>query len=112
MDLLKDEVVLRQVAQIQAAYPDISKELLGDLLCGLPLRAYAAFTYGQIGADLSAPNVLYNRYYWFLRFACLHREKYGFDAGIEQQAFQILEYAQCDLDPEDLQRIERKVKDT
>ena len=39
-----------------------------------------------------------NRYYWFTRFACLAQRTFGYDAGIEQQAFQIIEYAECEID--------------
>ena len=46
----------------------------------------------------SASLVLYNRYYWFLQFAKMHSEEHGNDAGIEQQAFQILESAMADID--------------
>jgi hypothetical protein len=42
--------------------------------------------------------VLYNRYFWFLRFAKIRSEQHGKDPGIEQQAFQILENAMADID--------------
>lgn len=42
---------------------------------------------------LSETRIFYNRYYWFLTFAKLRRSKRGHDAGVEQQAFKLLESA-------------------
>lgn len=53
--------------------------------------------------------VLYNRYYWFLRFAKIHSEQHGKDAGIEQQTFQILENAMADIDWAVVEAIEEKI---
>ena len=44
------------------------------------------------------PLNLYNRYFWFRRFIRMYSTKYGKDAGLEQQAFQILEQSMADLD--------------
>lgn len=40
----------------------------------------------------------YNTYYWVLKFSKLHQKAHGYDAGLEQQAFQVLEGADCDFD--------------
>jgi hypothetical protein len=74
-----------------------------DAFCGAALRYYLLFTLEsgprQIGLPhLNAETTFYNRYYWFRRFATLSRLKYGEDAGIEQQVFQLLEYPECDPD--------------
>jgi hypothetical protein len=42
--------------------------------------------------------LFYNRYYWFKRFAKLHQAAHGYDAGIEDQASQLLEHAPPDAD--------------
>lgn len=42
--------------------------------------------------------LLYNRYLWFLRFARNHSSKHGQDTGLEQQAFQILEHSELDIE--------------
>jgi hypothetical protein len=44
------------------------------------------------------PLILYNRYFWFRRFIRMHSTKHGKVAGLEQQAFQILEHSMADLD--------------
>lgn len=76
---------------------DVSPELLADPDCGPPLRYYVALTNGPAGADLTPEDRTYNRYYWFLRFAAAHRKRHGFDAGVEQQVFQILERADLEI---------------
>lgn len=49
-------------------------------------------------ADLSEPIVFYNAYYWSLVFVKRYNSRYGFNAGIEQQSFKVLECAPADVD--------------
>jgi hypothetical protein len=42
--------------------------------------------------------LFYNRYYWFKRFAAALAAVDGYDAGIEQQAFKLLENAPPDVE--------------
>jgi hypothetical protein len=42
--------------------------------------------------------LFYNRYYWFKRFVKQRESEHGFDAGLEQQAFKLLEAAPADID--------------
>jgi hypothetical protein len=44
-----------------------------------------------VGETLTAERSLLNRYYWFVRFITLWQQKYGYNAGMEQQAFRIIE---------------------
>lgn len=57
-------------------------------------------------SELTALTCFYNKYYWFLQFKRLWALKHGYDAGIEQQAFQLLEAADHELEV-DLSVIER-----
>ena len=106
MRLLVDNDVLPLVAGSSFAANGVRPDLLNDLECGPMLRVYVAITDGRLGADLTAEDRLYNRYFWFRRFANAHRAKFGEDAGIEQQAFQILEYADCEVDLTQVERLE------
>lgn len=46
----------------------------------------------EIGlSHLSEFDIYYNRFYFFTLFSKLYQIKHGYDAGIEQQAFQLLE---------------------
>lgn len=83
----------------------VRDDLLDDPECGFPLRVYVAITCGKIGNEFNDLDRLYNRYYWFQRFASVYQFKYGPDAGIEQQAIQILEQSSCDVDWSILARI-------
>ncbi len=40
---------------------------------------------------LSLETILYSKYYWFSRFTDRFHVVYGFDAGVEQQQFMIVE---------------------
>lgn len=56
--------------------------------------------------------LFYSRYYWFNKFMKKYFSKYGYDAGIEQQAFEILEQINgCEDIVIDLTVIERIEKD-
>ncbi|HEX8029256.1 MAG TPA: hypothetical protein VF491_12370 [Vicinamibacterales bacterium] len=53
----------------------------------------------ELGAcDLSEAVSFYNAYYWALVFAKQHQARYGFDAGVQQEAFKLLECAPADVD--------------
>jgi hypothetical protein len=53
-----------------------------------------------LGIHLDDEGKFYNAYYWFQRFVRLHMDKHGYDAGLEQQTFKMLEEANFDLDLE------------
>lgn len=74
-----------------------------DSLYGLAFTYYRLFSDAsaceELGfSGLSNAAVFYNRYYWFLLFSKLYQAKHGFDAGLEQQAFKLLESAGPDVD--------------
>jgi hypothetical protein len=47
-----------------------------------------------------------NRYFWFRRFILLWTREHGPDAGLEQQAFQMLETCELEIDWEFLKQVE------
>ena len=51
-----------------------------------------------LGDAVDPERLFYNRYFWFLRFATLRQAAHGPDAGLEQQAFKMLEYPEFDVD--------------
>ncbi|SRR6266404_541917 len=74
-----------------------------DELYGAAFRRHLLFArwaslLPEAGLHLSKEEILYNSYYWMLKFAKLHAEKHGYDAGMEQRVFKILEQADCDVD--------------
>jgi hypothetical protein len=54
--------------------------------------------------------ILYNRYFWFLQFARTHCEHQGNDAGLEQQALQILESSMGEIDWTVIEAIEARTR--
>lgn len=51
--------------------------------------------------------IIYSKYYWFSRLADRFFEVYGFDAGIEQQQFKIVEEMDQRIDNVDWNFVER-----
>ena len=47
---------------------------------------------------LTDEQLFYNKYYWFLRFVRLSTARNGYDAGLEQQVFKLLESPHCTVD--------------
>jgi len=69
----------------------------------------AALAHAAGFGHLDAATLFYNRYYWFQRFARAHAAAHGFDAGLEQQAFQLLEVAPADVDWSIIEAIEARL---
>lgn len=70
---------------------------------GLAFQRYLLFSrwpqlVARAGIALSTEDVFYNSYYWMVRFSKLYQIKQGYDAGIEQQVFQMLEQADFQVD--------------
>jgi hypothetical protein len=90
------------------------KELLNDDSCGRAFRYYLLFTHwpsliDPVGTELSRLDIFYNRYHWFLTFAMMYPVKHGADAGLDQQAFQLLENATDEVDWLVIHQIETRV---
>ena len=65
-----------------------------------------------LGVELDEETKFYNRYYWFRRFVARHKQKHGYDAGLEDQASDILASgAQFDLDVEIIHMIDKKANE-
>jgi|SRR5579871_4127248 len=80
----------------------------------LSLRMFLRLTHRShlfLDRGWAPEEVFLSRYYWFRRFVTLQSLKYGFDAGLEQQAFQILEYPfpECEVDWSVLEGIENRI---
>jgi len=60
--------------------------------------------------ELDRERLLYNRYYWFVRFVALWQAAHGYDAGLEQQAFQMVEQADMQLDWDLLQQLDARAR--
>jgi hypothetical protein len=77
--------------------------LLDDPLAGRALKFYVLLTEMPdltVALGLSPEQLFWSRYYWFLRFTKLREASVGRDVGLEQQAFQILEYPHPDCSPD------------
>ncbi len=88
---------------------------LSDGACERALRRYLLLTEFPERIAERQPvcheSVVYSRYYWFTLFAKLCRTRQGHDAGLEQQAFQILENADCEVDWNVIRAIEIRVEE-
>jgi len=85
----------------------ISPKILADQVCGNLLRNFLVIDRGLAGDELSAEDWLYNRYYWYRRFADAHYQRFGSDAGVDQKAAQILESAGFEPDWSVIDQIEK-----
>jgi hypothetical protein len=77
--------------------------LLDDPQAGRFLKYYLLLTEAPellVDQAISPEDLFWSRYYWFLRFARLRQTTTGYDAGLEQQAFQILEYPWPECEPD------------
>ncbi|WP_053365750.1 immunity 22 family protein [Bacillus sp. FJAT-27245] len=49
------------------------------------------------GSSFTNEQILYSQYYWFVYFKNQYISKYGYDAGMDQQAFQLIEHIAYEL---------------
>jgi|GEM_PF-2037398 len=78
-------------ALLQASSTFWNKELLNDKFYGKSLKLYLLLSYSSVLSSEDPVLIFYNRYYWFLTFVEKYKLKNGDDAGLEQQAFKLLE---------------------
>jgi hypothetical protein len=60
--------------------------------------------------ELDSVALFYNEYYWFKRFVLIQEATNGPDAGLEQQAFQLMETAPGKVNWTILEAIEARLK--
>jgi len=88
---------------------------IDDDLYGQALRRYLLFSQWPTVLQTDVPElndelVLYNTYYWLKRFSKLYKAKHGHDAGLEDQAIELLTYADCEFDWSVIEQIEHKLQ--
>jgi hypothetical protein len=77
-------------------------------------RYYLVFTDAALfvaaGIDkCDEATLFYNRYYWFQSFSSARQAAQGYDAGLEQQGFQLLEAAPSTVDWAVVESIEARL---
>ncbi|MCE9544351.1 MAG: hypothetical protein K8T25_02345 [Planctomycetia bacterium] len=87
---------------------------LGHEICDRFLLYFLVLTHNpslmvQDATETEELSVLYDRYYWFTKAVRLWQAIHGYDAGMEQQAFKILESAPSDLNWEIIREIDDRV---
>ena len=99
MQLLTANEIAPYAQALTAAHlSNVDSKYLVNAACATALRDYLALTAGLAGQQLNDEDRIYNRYVWFARFKLQAAQQYGPDPGIDQQAYQIIEQANCQLD--------------
>jgi hypothetical protein len=86
-----------RLAEVESRLSGYRADMLGHPTAGRCLRNYTLLTtYPQLlgGLELSEAERFWSRYYWLARFAREWQAAVGYDAGLEQQVFQLLESAE------------------
>jgi hypothetical protein len=103
----EEEEVRKLVATQQPSTVDLADEYYGPAF-----RRYLLFSKWShllSGKGLDERALFHNAYYWFRVFIKRHMATHGYDAGLEQQAFNILERAKGDIDWSIIEQINRQV---
>lgn len=97
----KDDEIKELVELPAKAYAvDIDDESYGCAFRRFLLFAHCPDYLADHFPGIDRTTIFYNQYYWFVRFSRLFMRKHGPDAGLEQQAFQMIENAECEVDLE------------
>lgn len=116
-DLIPEATLQRLDDELQSRLSDSARTPVSgeeDGPASVAMRYFLLFSQwpellGTVALAPTAPALLYNRYYWFLRLKHLRTRQHGADAGMEQQAFQLLEGTDCDVDWSVIEAIEQQV---
>lgn len=110
MEIIKDNIeeVLKETSYVY------QKRYLDDKLNCLYNYWYFFDRYAEEQKDIRdmrIETILYSKYFWFSRFAERFYEVFGFDAGIEQQQFMIVDEIEQRLDNVDWNYVQRLCKE-
>lgn len=65
-----------------------------------------------LSGSIDREDAFYNQYFWLKRFATLKQERDGYDAGIDQQVFRLLEHPRFDLDWSLIEQLDAEAANT
>ncbi len=105
MRLATDDEIAAAVVRLPNVESRLSgycSEMLVHPIAGRSLRNYCLLTECPEvvgGMGLTADEQFWSRYYWLARFAREWQAAVRFDAGLEQQVYQLLEYAEVEYEP-------------
>jgi hypothetical protein len=95
MRLASEDDLAAAAARVVVGEPALSgyqAEMLGHPTAGRSLRNYIALTeYPDTPGGLTSEERFWSRYYWLARFAREWQAAEGYDAGLEQSVFKLLE---------------------
>lgn len=99
MNIISKEILAAKLPEIELKLKESNQKFAidwNDDFLGTAVRYYLLFTYwpsllGAEDGEKKSTLIFYNRYYWFYYFLRLYTMKNGKNAGLEQQAFQLLE---------------------
>jgi hypothetical protein len=109
-----DEEALSRVARAHAKAVEEAaarnRIALGSSAQETALRYYVVLTYLPALVPISGVDAFHARFYWFAVHREVTRLTSGVDAGLEQQAHQLLEHADIELDWYALEHLERRAQ--
>lgn len=93
--------------------------VLNDITFGESYKYFLLFTnwphlLTEEGIEIDNELIFYSRYYWFIHFLKLYTLKKGMDAGLEQQAFRLLEESEridVEIDWSFIEKIQRDIEE-
>jgi hypothetical protein len=118
-ELIPENILQRkdqEIGELIKSSDQVYAIAIDDELYGPAFRHYLLFSrwpylLKRDVPDLDAQIIFYNAYYWFVKFSKLYMAKHGYDTGLEQQAFQILENADFNIDWVMIEQIEHQVEE-
>lgn len=104
MKYINKEDLKRMIAEENPTFQTtVDTDYLNDEHFGSLLQYYLFLTeypnsiYSHLDG-LNEEDLLYNRYYWFIKFKQKYNSQKGYDAGLEQEAFKLIEEIEQQLE--------------
>jgi len=112
--LIAEQVLREREGDIGASVTPVPSMSYGDDACRRAFLYHSLFrderALGQLGFAFSAEQAFYNSYFWFLVFSKCEQALSGYDAGLEQGAFKLLEEAHS-LDWKCVEEVTRRAEE-
>ena len=104
-----DEELVRRTRALSDLALDIDRDPAGIALARSEM--FARWPELVPGGPLDPQRMFYNRYFWFRRFVTLWQAEHGENAGLEQQALQLLEYVNVEVDWDIVGQLHERAQD-
>ena len=94
-----NEFELEKMIELEKDYTDSITDITDETLKkALVYYDFLSNSIENLASKKDISKIMYSRYYWYIRYKQRYFEVFGYDAGIEQEGFKLLEELENELE--------------